>query len=93
MAITGMACRFPGAPDVDSFWELLRTGRDATGKTPADRYDVDAFYAPEPSPGKVAARRSGYLPRVGDFDSDTRYVPLLTYPWQTERHWLRMSTD
>jgi len=29
IAIVGMACRFPGAPDVDAFWQLLTEGRDA----------------------------------------------------------------
>jgi acyl transferase domain-containing protein/acyl carrier protein len=28
IAITGMSGRFPGAPDVSAFWELLRTGSD-----------------------------------------------------------------
>ena len=29
VAIVGMACRFPGAPDLRSFWDQLRDGRDA----------------------------------------------------------------
>ena len=29
IAVVGMACRFPGAPDLASFWRLLREGRDA----------------------------------------------------------------
>ncbi len=28
IAVIGMACRFPGAPDLGSFWELLRDGRE-----------------------------------------------------------------
>lgn len=28
IAIVGMACRFPGAPDLDAFWEMLLTGRE-----------------------------------------------------------------
>lgn len=28
VAIIGMACRFPGAPDVEAFWQLLRSGRE-----------------------------------------------------------------
>ncbi len=29
IAIIGMACRFPGAPDLDSFWNLLEAGGNA----------------------------------------------------------------
>ena len=29
IAIVGMACRFPGAPDLDSFWRLLEAGENA----------------------------------------------------------------
>ena len=29
IAIVGMACRFPGAPDLDAFWQLLVEGRNA----------------------------------------------------------------
>jgi acyl transferase domain-containing protein/acyl-CoA synthetase (AMP-forming)/AMP-acid ligase II/thioesterase domain-containing protein len=29
IAIVGMSCRFPGAPDVESFWRLLISGQDA----------------------------------------------------------------
>jgi amino acid adenylation domain-containing protein len=29
IAIIGMACRYPGAPDIDAFWALLASGGDA----------------------------------------------------------------
>ena len=29
IAVVGMACRLPGAPDLEAFWRLLREGRDA----------------------------------------------------------------
>jgi acyl transferase domain-containing protein/acyl-CoA synthetase (AMP-forming)/AMP-acid ligase II/acyl carrier protein len=35
IAIVGVACRFPGASDIDAFWDLLRDGRSAVG--PGDR--------------------------------------------------------
>ncbi|MFI7450211.1 SDR family NAD(P)-dependent oxidoreductase [Nonomuraea sp. NPDC049714] len=28
IAVVGLACRYPGAPDVDAYWELLRDGRE-----------------------------------------------------------------
>ena len=29
IAVVGMACRLPGAPDLEAFWRMLRDGRDA----------------------------------------------------------------
>ncbi|MET8545283.1 beta-ketoacyl synthase N-terminal-like domain-containing protein, partial [Kitasatospora sp. NPDC004799] len=37
IAVVGMACRLPGAPDVDAFWQLLVDGRDAVTEVPARR--------------------------------------------------------
>ncbi|WP_425088989.1 SDR family NAD(P)-dependent oxidoreductase [Stappia sp.] len=34
VAIVGMACRFPGADDLASFWEMLCAGRDALHRDP-----------------------------------------------------------
>ena len=54
IALIGMGCRFPGGADSpEAFWELLREGRDAVGEVPADRWDIDAYYDPDPdAPGK-----------------------------------------
>ncbi|MFW6695378.1 amino acid adenylation domain-containing protein [Streptomyces sp. MAR4 CNX-425] len=46
VAIVGMACRFPGAPDADGYWRLLADGRDAVGEVPPERWDADAVDAP-----------------------------------------------
>jgi acyl transferase domain-containing protein len=70
IAVVGMACRFPGAPDLDSFWRLLDEGIDAIGDVPPDRWDVDAFYDPDPdAPGKTYARQGGFLKDVDRFDA------------------------
>jgi acyl transferase domain-containing protein len=42
----------------------------ATSETPPDRYDIDELYAPQPTPGKVISRRSGYLPQAAHFDAE-----------------------
>ena len=42
IAIVGAACRFPGAPDLRSFWNLLVRGESSLTEVPPDRWDVDA---------------------------------------------------
>ena len=37
IAIIGMACRFPGSPDLEAFWRLLLEGRHAITQAPEDR--------------------------------------------------------
>ncbi|MEV6960288.1 beta-ketoacyl synthase N-terminal-like domain-containing protein [Streptomyces sp. NPDC051207] len=70
VAVIGMACRLPGASGPDELWALLRAGVDATSETPGDRYDVDALHAPEPTQGRIAGRRGGYVEGVADFDAE-----------------------
>ena len=82
-AIVGYAARFPGAPDADEFWDVLREGRDAVSEVPKDRWDVDEFFDPEPgAPGKVVTRRAGFVDDVTGFDApffgmSTREVRLM----------------
>lgn len=69
IAIVGIGCRFPGADGPEAFWRLLSGGVDATAEVPADRWDVDAFYNPDPSvPGTAVTRRGGFLDQVDQFD-------------------------
>lgn len=37
VAVVGMACRFPGADDIDQFWQLLSDGADLVGPPPSGR--------------------------------------------------------
>ncbi|MET8825645.1 type I polyketide synthase [Streptomyces sp. NPDC004610] len=56
VAVIGMACRLPGAPDPDAFWDLLSGGGSAIGPAPADR---------DPGNGLPG----GFLPDVDRFDA------------------------
>ncbi|MGB3650453.1 MAG: polyketide synthase, partial [Rivularia sp. (in: cyanobacteria)] len=73
IAIVGMGCRFPGgANNPESFWQLLRWGVDTIAEVPMSRWDIDAFYDPNPeTPNKMYARQGGFLDiGVDDFDAD-----------------------
>src|SRR5437870_12732308 len=71
IAIVGMACRFPGAGDLEGFWQLVRDGRDAVREVPPDRWDLDEWYSADPStPGKMNTRHGGFLKQVDQFDPE-----------------------
>ena len=76
IAIVGMACRFPGAPDIESYWRLLDEGRHAIREVPRDRWDVDEYYDPNPdAPGKTYAREGGFIEQVDKFDAPFFGIP------------------
>ncbi|MBE3561915.1 MAG: acyltransferase domain-containing protein, partial [Ktedonobacteraceae bacterium] len=69
IAVVGIGCRFPGAPDPQSFWRLLSEGRDGISEVPPDRWDAQAFYdASRATPGKMHTRWGGFLEQVDQFD-------------------------
>jgi acyl transferase domain-containing protein/acyl carrier protein/phospholipid N-methyltransferase len=70
VAIIGMDCRFPGgANSPEAYWQLLQNGIDAITEVPPDRWDVDAYYDPDPDmPGKLYCRSGGFLDQVDQFD-------------------------
>ncbi|HLO30244.1 MAG TPA: amino acid adenylation domain-containing protein [Anaerolineales bacterium] len=69
VAIIGLSCRFPKAPNPRAFWELLRNGVDAITEVPPDRWNVDEFYAPDAATrGKSASRWGGFLDEIDLFD-------------------------
>ncbi|RYF96839.1 MAG: polyketide synthase, partial [Chitinophagaceae bacterium] len=69
IAVIGIACRFPGANDPDSFWQLLHDGVDMIREIPGDRWNKKAFYHPDPSiPGKSNSSWGGFLENIDQFD-------------------------
>ncbi|NEO77838.1 type I polyketide synthase [Moorena sp. SIO4G3] len=97
IAIVGMACRFPGgANDPSTYWSLLHDGIDAITPVPPDRWDVNAYYDPEPGvPGKAYTKEGGFIDQVDQFDPlffgispreavslDPQYRLLLEVTWE-----------
>ena len=69
IAVVGMACRFPGAEDLDAYWRLLSAGVDAITEVPPQRWDADGLFDENPmANGKVSSRWGGFLDRIDGFD-------------------------
>lgn len=69
VAIIGMACVFPKAPDLDTFWRNICEGVDGITDVPPGRWDP-LFYDPASSaPDRVYARRGGFIDEFATFDA------------------------
>ncbi|RFZ32131.1 Phthioceranic/hydroxyphthioceranic acid synthase [Mycobacterium marinum] len=72
VAVIGMACRLPGGiGSPEELWEALLRGDDLVTEIPADRWDADEYYDPEPGvPGRTVCKWGAFLDNVGDFDPE-----------------------
>ncbi len=69
IAVIGMAGRFPGADDLESFWHLLSQGKEAISEIPEDRWPKEFFYDIDPAvPGKAVSKWGGFLNNIDQFD-------------------------
>ena len=69
MLSLGFSCRFPKARDAEGFWNLLEQGGDAIEEVPGDRWQIEAYYDPDPeAPGKMYTRYGGFLEQVDRFE-------------------------
>ncbi|AJT61929.2 hypothetical protein T261_0238 [Streptomyces lydicus] len=89
VAIVGAAGRFPGADDLDTFWQRLRAGVDLIADYPGDRFDGP--YA------DVVARAdfpkfAGLVEGVDRFDADFFHLSRLEAELMDPQHRLALET-
>jgi acyl transferase domain-containing protein len=70
IAVVGMDCRFPGAPDKEAFWRLLMDGVVTDSEVPSQRWDVDAYYRSDSAPGSTNTRRGHFIDNIDAFDNE-----------------------
>jgi len=70
IAVIGLGCRLPQAPDPETLWNLLIQAKSAIRETPPGRWDVDELYDPViGTPGKLNTRWGGFIDEVDRFDA------------------------
>ncbi len=72
LAIIGIGCRFPGGGNSpETFWKMLCAGTDAIAEIPADRWNIDSFYDPDPDKAaKTNTRWGGFIEGIDLFDAN-----------------------
>ncbi|MFK8910921.1 beta-ketoacyl synthase N-terminal-like domain-containing protein, partial [Streptomyces sp. YS-3] len=75
IAVVGMACMFPQAPDLPTYWANVVGGVDAVTEVPADRWDPEIYHDPSGErAGTTASRWGGFLPPI-PFDPFAYGIP------------------
>lgn len=70
IAVIGMACLYPGSPDLEAYWANIVEGRDLVGEVPAERWSAARYY----QAGDAVADKS--VSKWGGFIADTPFDPI-----------------
>jgi polyketide synthase 5 len=96
-----MACRLPGGIESpEQLWDALLRGDDLVKEVPAERWDMDQYYDPEPGvPGRSVSKWAAFLDDATGFDadffgigdrealaSDPQHRVLLETAWEAVEH-------
>jgi acyl transferase domain-containing protein/NAD(P)H-dependent flavin oxidoreductase YrpB (nitropropane dioxygenase family) len=75
VAIIGMSCILPKAPNLDAYWQNILDKVDAIVEVPGDRWDWRTYYDPDPAAeDKVYSRWGGFLDAIA-FDPVRHGIP------------------
>ncbi len=90
IAITGMACLYPGAPDVDAYWRNILGKVDSTSEPPPEAFDPDVYYDPEfTDHDRTYCQRGGYLGDLATFEPLRYGVPPVSVGGEPDQ-WLAL---
>ncbi|WP_229787333.1 type I polyketide synthase [Actinokineospora fastidiosa] len=62
IAVVGMACVYPGAPDLAAFWANIVGNRDSVTEVPPTRWDPEVYFGD--GQGKTRSKWGGFLDAV-----------------------------
>ncbi|MEM6687853.1 MAG: type I polyketide synthase [Planctomycetota bacterium] len=100
IAVIGMACKFPGSPNLSDFWDLIQSGENRFAEVTPDRWPVENLYDPDTeNPGRASAKWACLLDDLDHFDPqffgiapreasrmDPQQRMLLQCAWQAMEH-------
>ncbi|MER5761911.1 aminotransferase class I/II-fold pyridoxal phosphate-dependent enzyme [Streptomyces sp. NPDC002082] len=69
IAIVGLGCRFPGAPDIRTYWKLLMSAERQFSAVPGERWNHGPFH----EPGNRSAPNAAYTDQVAFLEDLDRF--------------------
>ena len=69
IAIVGMSGIFPGARDLNEYWQNLLAGKDCITEIPKERWDWEEYYGdPAKEANKTNIKWGGFIEGIAEFD-------------------------
>ncbi|MGH9223005.1 MAG: type I polyketide synthase, partial [Acidimicrobiales bacterium] len=91
VAIVGMACLFPGAPDLDAYWRNILNKVDAVSDVPPEAWDTGVYFDPTfEDADKVYCQRGGYLGSLLSFDPLPHGIPPVSVGGEPDQ-WIALQ--
>jgi malonyl CoA-acyl carrier protein transacylase len=75
VAIVGLGCVLPDAPDIQQFWSNIVSGRDSVTNVPDDRWDAGLFFDEDKKTPDKTYSKIGAFVRDFEFDSKGFRIP------------------
>jgi acyl transferase domain-containing protein/phosphopantetheinyl transferase (holo-ACP synthase) len=90
IAIIGMSCLFPGAPDLDAYWRNILGGVDSITDPPPESWDPKLYYDPHSvATDRVYCKKGGYLGALAAFDPLEHGIPPVSVGGEPDQ-WLAL---
>ncbi|THB80463.1 MAG: SDR family NAD(P)-dependent oxidoreductase [Desulfobacteraceae bacterium] len=91
IAVIGIACWYPDAPNPVRLWENVLSRRRQFRQMPDCRLPLNDYYHPDPDePDKTYGRQAAVIDGF-DFDWASRRIPLSTFMSTDITHWLSLE--
>jgi len=74
VAIIGIECVFPAAPDRHAYWANIVNGVDAVTEVPPERWDAAIYFDPDAKADKTNSKWGAFVPAV-PFDAAAHGIP------------------
>ncbi len=91
IAVIGMACHFPGARDLKTFWENILTRKRQFRPFPNQRLPLSEYYNPDPdTPDKTYCSKAAFIDGF-EFDWASHRIPKSSFQSSDIVHWLALD--